>query len=326
MATIGAIAAVLGAGASLYGAASAGGGVINGNQNDISYRNYYLNRMIQRQQQEMARASRVDARGNRMDYIDGYGWRETPTAETAANNRAADAELRQQLTADAVRNRIGADNAAQRQLLEGNEAEALLRQFGRGNETRGDVQALLGNKLVAEAASGKDDMRRRIGMQSLRSGGGSEALAALGRRSMPDTRTALATAALDAGQLAEQRSSARNSNTLNQYNLLAGRAAAPVGSTINPASIPNNSAQALGNASFAGIQALSGAKNSAPQLAGIQADPTSGRWAAAGDTIQGLAENPYIQQALSNWMNNDGSNGQKPTISRTRQGSWSSYD
>jgi hypothetical protein len=122
-----------------------------------------------------------------------------------------------------------------RQLAEGNMADSILAGMKTGSQSVQDLRGALIRAGAAKATSGADDMRKRIGLVSLRSGtGGQEALAKLGRNSLADTRTAIAEADLEAPNEYVARRGQRVNSRLNQYGALAARASAPDGVPFTP--------------------------------------------------------------------------------------------
>jgi hypothetical protein len=194
-------------------------------QNDINFRNYYLQQRLASLQEEMARAGSVNARGDKTEYVPGVGWVTRQSAQTDALIKSSDQEQRLRNTTDASRSRMRRENTFGRQANEGQQADAILGGINTGQQTPADLRAAMIEANVAKAVSGGDDMRKRIGMVSLRSGsGGQQALADISRNNMMDTRSAIADANLNAPDEYNARRSARVNPRLNQYNMLAERA------------------------------------------------------------------------------------------------------
>jgi hypothetical protein len=229
-------------------------------QNDIALRQFYANRRTAQQQEEMARAGTRNARGDVTEYVPGVGWVERPSATTQGMIAASDQEQRLRLTQDMPRARMLREDNFGRQLKEGAAADAMLSGINTGSQSVEDLRGALIRAGTAKASSGADDMRKRIGLVSLRSGsGGEQALAQLGRNRMADTRTAIAEADLEAPSEYVDRRGARTNSRLNQYGALAARASAPDGVPFTPTvlderlsdvlrSRANMAPQALGNA------------------------------------------------------------------------------
>jgi hypothetical protein len=259
---------MLAIGSAVSSGAGAIGGLMNSRssaaasraQNDIAFRNYYMQQRLARLQEQMATAGNTDARGNVTEYVPGVGWVSRPTAETQGIIRASDNEERLRLTTDAVRGRMQREGNFTRQLNEGAAADATLASQDVGQQSLPSLRSAMIERGVAGAMSGANDMRRRIGLVGIRSGTGQQrAIAQLGRQGMQDTRTAIAEARLNAPSEYVERRAARVGNNLNQYGALASRATAPDGVAFAPQQITagldasmrsrgNTVAQALGSA------------------------------------------------------------------------------
>lgn len=245
-------------------------------QNDLALRQFYANRRIAQQQEEMARAGTRNARGDVTEYVPGVGWVERPSAATQGMIAASDQEQRLRLTQDMPRARMLREDNFGRQLREGAAADAMLSGINTGSQSVEDLRGALIRAGTAKASSGADDMRKRIGLVSLRSGtGGEQALAQLGRNRMADTRTAIAEADLEAPSEYVGRRGARVNSRLNQYGALAARASAPEGTPFTPTvlderlsdllrSRANMAPQALGNAMSLDAPRVQHAENRTP--------------------------------------------------------------
>ena len=217
--------------------------------NDIALRNYYLQRQMAQEQMRMAQAGSTDSRGNRTEYIPGVGWVTTPTERTRSLQTASDNEQLQRLTTDAIRARLVRERASQRGLQEGAAADSLLTQLTSPYQERpADVRGLLTARNVARANSGAANMRKRIGMQSLRqggSGGYGNALTRLAQTEQADRRSAIADANYDAPVEASARTAARQGDVQNRYSGLAAGARAPVDVAFQPDQIGTSLSEQL---------------------------------------------------------------------------------
>lgn len=215
-------------------------------QNDIAFRNYYMQQRLARLQEEMATAGSTNARGDRTEYVPGVGWVERPTEQTRGIIAASDNEERRRLTEDATRGRLRREDNYTRQVRDGQDADAIMGGIRTGQQTPDDLRAAMIEAGVARAVSGGDDMRKRIGLVSLRQGtGGQEALARIGRNAMGDTRTAIADARLNAPAEYQERRSARVNPRLNQYQALVSRASAPDDVQFQPTNLDEGLGQTL---------------------------------------------------------------------------------
>ena len=197
-------------------------------QGQLGLLNYLLQRQAARSQDELARAGVVNARGDRTEYVPGIGWVERPAESTRALIGLGDNEERLRMAADAPRGRMQREDAAARMRREGQLADEMLAGMNVGSETLDGLRAALMERNLARAASGADDMRRRIGLQGLRTGQiSAPMLASLARNQMLDRRTAMAEANVDAPEEFQARRANRIGPRLNQYNALAGRVGAP---------------------------------------------------------------------------------------------------
>lgn len=234
--------------------ASSGAGAARA-QNDVAFRNYYMQQRLAQLQEEMARAGTTNARGDRTEYVPGVGWVERPTEQTRGIIAASDNEERRRLTEDATRGRLRREDNYTRQVRDGQDADAIMGGMRTGEQTPDDLRAAMIEAGVARAVSGSNDMRRRIGMVSLRSGtGGEQALAQIGRNAMDDTRTAIADARLNAPSEFQSRRNERVNPRINQYQTLVSRASAPDDVQFQPTTLD----EGLG-------QTLRGRMNMAPQ-------------------------------------------------------------
>ena len=258
-------------------------------QNDIAFRNYYMQQRLARLQEEMARAGTTNSRGDRTEYVPGVGWVERPTETTRGIIAASDNEERLRLAQDAPRARMRREDNFTRQTREGQEADAILGGMRTGQQTPDDLRAAMIEAGVARAMSGANDMRGRIGLVSLRSGtGGQEALASLGRNAMRDTRTAIAEARLEAPSEYQSRRAARVNPRLNQYQSLVARASAPDEVQFQPTNLDEGLGQALRSRMNMAPQALGAAMNvDAPNVA-FREDRTPVALDSLGQYLVGL--------------------------------------
>lgn len=235
-------------------------------QNRIAMLQYLEQQRIAREQERMAKASTTDARGNTQRYVEGYGWVTDTTPMTRELISASDAEELARNTTDALRSRYRRGVTANRQAQESLDADAERGRRGEGARSLSATEAALVEAGTARAVSGAEDMRRRIGLQNLRTGGtgSDEALARLGRGAMMDTRTAIADARLEAPNRFVSDRQSREGASLDRYNLLAGRASAADDVSFAPTSL----GQSLGQGQLA-QQAL--AQRGLAQASNVQA-------------------------------------------------------
>jgi hypothetical protein len=275
MATTAALA--VSAAAAAYGAysqnqAAGANARLSRQQQQMQFMNYLENRKLRQLQEEMAKASTVDARGNVTEFVPGVGWITRPTETTRNLIGASDAEQRLRLAQDMTRGRMQRENNFARQQQEGADANAVLSGLNVGGETLDELRNTLIERNVARAMSGNNAAKASIGTTALRQGtGGEAALAQLGRNSIADTRTALAEARADANPSFAERRSARVNPILNQYNILASRATAPEGTPFNPTSLDEGLARTLAQRSNQDTRGLSYAmQNVRPPSGGIE--------------------------------------------------------
>lgn len=307
LAGAGAVSSGIGALQGLFGSRS--GASAARAQNDLAFRNFYIQQRLARLQEQMARAGTVDARGNVTEYVDGVGWVSRPTDATRGLIVASDNEERQRNTGDAVRSRMRREGNFRRQANEGASADAIMAGMDRGQQSPDSLRAAMIEAGVARAMSGANDMRGRLGLVGLRTGTGSQtALAQLGRQGMQDTRTAIAEARLNAPSEYVARKGARVGNTLNQYNALAARATAPDDVPFQPSQIAdtldgtmrgraNTSAQALGAAMGVRPPSVSSTENRTP----VATD-------SLGQYLRGLAK----QGQQAGWWGENSNRGRAP--------------
>jgi phage gpG-like protein len=227
-------------------------------QNDINFRNYYLQRQIAARQQEMAQAGTRDARGDVTEYVPGVGWVSRPTDTTRGIISASDSEERTRLTRDAVQQRLQRGNQFDRQLREGAEADVQRTDAGVGRQTLDDIRGTLIARNAARANSGRLNAASTVGIRSLQGASGADAIREMSRTAAPDLRTAITEAEADANPEFEARRAGREGNSLNRYNVLAGRATTPVGQQSAVTDIDNNLSSLLANRSYAGTMGMQG--------------------------------------------------------------------
>jgi hypothetical protein len=241
----------LSAGGAVAGLLSSGqGAAAQRAQNDVAFRNYYLQRQMAQEQMQLAKAGSVDARGNTTQFIPGVGWVSTPSDATRSIISASDGEERQQLTGDAIRRRLGSERNSTRSMAEGSAADSILAQVTTPyQETQNDVRSRLIARGVARAGSGPSAMRNRIGMQTLRQGGlgggQTNALARITRDAQDTRRTAIADANYSAPTEASARTAATQGDLVNRYAALAQGARSQIGSPTQPSQIGSSLSEQL---------------------------------------------------------------------------------
>jgi hypothetical protein len=298
---------VLGAAGALAGLAGTAYGMINsGNvgaaQNQLAYRNMTLQQRLAARQQAMAEAGSRDALGNVIEYIDGVGWVERPTPETQALMLAQQNEQRQQLTNDAIRQRLASQQAFSRGQQAHGAATAELATLQNGSQTR---DGLLGRSIeagVADSISGSSALRSQLGRQQLRGGmttAGRGAIEQASATAQPNTRTAIAKARLDTPQLFNDLDSQRRSQLTQRVAGLSQMASQGGGSPINASAYDSGlSASARANR-FSGIQGLSGIRlGQSPQYIDDPGKNAGMNIAALGQALTGFTENDYIRGLL----------------------------
>jgi len=227
-------------------------------QNDINFRNYYLQRQIAARQQEMAQAGTRDARGDVTEYVPGVGWVSRPTDTTRGIISASDNEERTRLTRDAIQQRLQRGNQFDRQLREGADADVQRTDAGVGRQTLDDIRGTLIARNAARANSGRLNAASTVGIRSLQGASGADAIREMSRTAAPDLRTAITEAEADSNPEFEARRAGREGNSLNRYNVLAGRATTPVGQQSAVTDIDNNLSSLLANRSYAGTMGMQG--------------------------------------------------------------------
>ena len=227
-------------------------------QNDINFRNYYLQRQIAAKQQEMAQAGTRDARGDVTEYVPGVGWVSRPSDVTRGIISASDAEERQRLTRDALQQRMQRGNQFDRQLREGADADVQRTDAGVGRQTLDDIRGKLIARNAARANSGRLNAASMVGLRALQGAGGADAIREMSRTAAPDLRTAITEAEADSNPEFEARRAGREGNSLNRYNVLAGRATTPIGQQSAMTDIDNNLSSLLANRSYAGTMGMQG--------------------------------------------------------------------
>jgi len=273
-------------------------------QNDIAFRNYYLQRQIAAKQQELATAGTRDVRGDVTDYVPGVGWVSRPTDTTRGIVSASDAEERQRLTRDALQQRMQRGNQFDRQLREGADADVQRTDAGVGRQTLDDIRGLLIARNAARANSGRLNAASAVGIRSLQGAGGADAIREMSRTAAPDLRSSIADAEADANPEFEARRAGREGNSLNRYNILAGRATTPVGQQSAMTDIDNNLSSLLAQRSYAGTMGMQGAGRNlvAPEIkagGGVGLD-ISNLAIGLSKGIQSASENKWLRSLFGN--------------------------
>lgn len=160
--------------AAIMGIPAIAGGVMNmfgqQGQQQMSARALQLQQMMAERQYQLQTAGQSDARGNRVEYVPGYGWKTITTPGTAALLQNEDREKNQQFTQDAPLRREGLQRSAlQGRALEQPTSAAIARLSG----PRTDPKALAG--MIAQqsgqaAARGYDDVANAVGRTAVRTG------------------------------------------------------------------------------------------------------------------------------------------------------------
>jgi phage gpG-like protein len=269
-------------------------------QNDINFRNYYLQRQIAARQQEMAQAGTRDARGDVTEYVPGVGWVSRPTDTTRGIISASDNEERTRLTRDAIQQRLQRGNQFDRQLREGADADVQRTDAGVGRQTLDDIRGTLIARNAARANSGRLNAASTVGIRSLQGASGADAIREMSRTAAPDLRTAITEAEADANPEFEARRAGREGNSLNRYNVLAGRATAPVGQQSAVTDIDNNLSSLLANRSYAGTMGMQGVGRGMTPFE-VKSMPTSNYGLDISNLATGLSKG--IQSAGENkWL------------------------
>lgn len=289
-------------------------------QLNLGYEQLYLQRRLARLQEEMARAGSTDARGNKVEYVPGVGWVETPSDRTRALMDASDTEELLRLVQDQPRERIIRELSMPRRVGEASLADARQREFantqGRSRDT---LEGLLMESNLAHINDPIDTIQNNISVQALRSGSSAAPIIeALAQRGARDTRSAIADARLGAENLYQTERAGRESMLLDPYNMLATRAQQPG----DVAFQPNNLAEGLAARSAATRQAagtnMYGAMMGTSSMPKFDKPPAAPNYGAGGlalwESLQKFMQtNPF-------GSSNPAPSAFKPDISETMYG------
>lgn len=169
----------------IMGAGSLAGGLMNmfgqNSQNKLTAQQIAQQNNITQQQLALQKAGQQDARGNRVRYVEGYGWVTDTTPTTQALLSGEDREKLQQLNVDASMRR----EALQRNAQVGRELQPAIRdRIAALSGPRTDPRAFAG--LTAQAAGnavqrGSDEVAAAVGRVGARTGNSTSTGNALSR-------------------------------------------------------------------------------------------------------------------------------------------------
>ena len=251
------------------------GGIMNlinqGQQNQMAGKQLQLareNQMLQQiqadRQYELSTAGRTDARGNRMYYTPGVGWRTELTAGSRDAIQGSDAVERMNMIDTLFRGKDERDMAFRRRLEEGSAASPLLKQlmYGYGQPTK---EGVVGAKKIADVtgvSENTDNAKSAYATQAMRSG---TSVAPTNFSNM-DTgattgiRKALASADAGASPMVDAAVSSWQNTKLNPYNTLATRASNVENVPFAPSQIGNNLDASMANAAVVGASKNNGSE------------------------------------------------------------------
>jgi phage gpG-like protein len=228
------------------------------------------------------------------------GWVSRPTDTTRGIISASDSEERTRLTRDAIQQRLQRGNQFDRQLREGADADVQRTDAGVGRQTLDDIRGTLIARNAARANSGRLNAASTVGIRSLQGASGADAIREMSRTAAPDLRTAITEAEADANPEFEARRAGREGNSLNRYNVLAGRATTPVGQQSAVTDIDNNLSSLLANRSYAGTMGMQGVGRGMTPFE-VKSMPTSNYGLDISNLATGLSKG--IQSAGENkWL------------------------
>jgi hypothetical protein len=182
--------------------------------NNVALLNWLQNRRNADQQQQMATAGQINARGDRTTFVPGVGWVATPSTFTSGMQDVADNEAIAGYAVDQPRVRDENRATFRRRLDAGADAESARAGRDLGAQSLEDMQSRLIELGFAEADSGADEVRNAVGVNAIRTDSGGEvAIGNAARNALANRRTALARARAEApGQFVGARGARINAN------------------------------------------------------------------------------------------------------------------
>jgi hypothetical protein len=225
--------------------------------------NYQLQKRIADQNYEIATAGKEDARGNKIVYEPGVGWKQylTPASRSLVNQ--SDAIQRQQHTDWLGRGQDERRNAFNRRIIEGLTASPLLDEirYQYGAPSREGVVGADKIAGVTAASENAENARSGFASAALRSGQG---FVPLGRTlqdgdkgAVTGIRTALAKSDANASPLFESMRNNWMQGRLNPYNTLATRASNIENMPFNPEGITGPLDTSMMHSANAGVSGMS---------------------------------------------------------------------
>lgn len=203
------VGALLGAGTSLVGAmmqARAQREALN-----LQYKNLYEQQRQARERERMSKATREDAMGNRVEYIEGLGFKTKPTALTSSILNAQQKEQLEQFRTDAPRNRAHAERMDKRSQQASDVFDEKFNKYRYGRQrSRAEFEAEAVRDAIAARRGSKGnnngELMNAISTAALRTGnsGALQSLLKSAREQDASTQT-LAQAIAEAKKLGRQQ-------------------------------------------------------------------------------------------------------------------------
>lgn len=247
----------------------------SGDQMEMAMMQLAEQREQARRQYELATASRTDARGNKLIYVPGEGWKsflgpEAATEQSATDQLTRDELIRQMVQGESQRNREG------RSRVEASDAaDPLLREFASG-ATAPDREGVRGKRVISNVTAASEaggNIRRGANAAALRTGASTSTLgsnmSSLNRNATAGVRTALARGEEEGDQMYDAMYKAWAGNKLDPYSTLSGRASGTPG--FRPVDPSAEAATSMNQAAAVGAMRGSGSEATARGYAGFPA-------------------------------------------------------
>lgn len=145
------------------------------NQNNLNWQSLFETKRGNRKAESLARATRRDAYGNELEYIEGVGWVPNLTDITKQILSAEQKERRSNLTEDAPRNRAAAVRKDKRSQAASKDFEKAYNEYKyRPRRSEAEYKGKATTDLLNTRRKGLDEAAALLARQLMRTGGSSE--------------------------------------------------------------------------------------------------------------------------------------------------------
>ena len=301
------IGALLGAGASIYGAklgadASNNAAAYNHQIDMLNYIQRERERFDSINQARKAdtenKLGTTDAQGNRSYFKPGVGWVTELADDQQALQELYEREETEQLNNDLQKQRGVFNDNIERQGDENVLADALLREFtGHVRDDPRNIEGMMNNASVKGITEGFDSALEDAMRAAIRTGASNSGYVAadVGRERAAALEQAFMQNKINSRQMVQDEHASARSNSANLYNMMATRASALPGVGYNPRNIEGQTAGAQAQAAQRALATGGNLMNAFAKQGGVmpRIDPNYGAanaWASSGNVLAGLGE------------------------------------